>query len=100
MAMGGLNPPSSKDSSLNALFAQADAQAFIKQQQKLLQQLPANSPQRKSYEAILAEMKQVADLNRLVNFELFFFVLFNNVMMKCFFTAPNIVHMKQKSING
>lgn len=64
---GGSSSQSMKDSSLNALFAQAahaDTQAFIKQQQKLLQQLPANSPQRKSYEAILAEMKQAADYNR------------------------------------
>lgn len=68
MALGsGSSSQSMKDSSLNALFAQAaqaDTQAFIKQQQKLLQQLPANSPQRKSYEAILAEMKQAADYNR------------------------------------
>lgn len=63
--MGGL---SAKDSaaSVNALFQQAqaaDTQAFIKQQQKLLQQLPANSPQRKSYEALLAEIKQAHDYN-------------------------------------
>lgn len=61
------NAPMSKDSSVNALFqqaAQADTQAFIKQQQKLLQQLPANSPQRKSYEALLAEIKQAHDYNR------------------------------------
>lgn len=54
---------SSKDS-LSALFSQsaaADTQAFIKQQEKLLQQLPANSVQRKTYEAILAEMKQAAE---------------------------------------
>lgn len=63
MALGG--GTSSKDSSLNAFFAQAaQADSFIKQQQKLLQQLPVNSPQRKSYEAILAEMKQAADYNR------------------------------------
>lgn len=68
MAMGGgSSSQSMKDSSLNALFAQAaqaDTQAFIKQQQKFLQQMPANSPQRKSYEAILAEMKQAADYSR------------------------------------
>lgn len=71
MALGGGASASlssaNKDTSLNALFAQAaqaDTQAFIKQQQKLLQQLPANSPQRKSYEAIFAEMKQAADYNR------------------------------------
>lgn len=67
MAMGGgASNPMSKDSSVNALFqqaAQADTQAFIKQQQKLLQQLPANSPQRKSYEALLAEIKQAHDYN-------------------------------------
>lgn len=68
MALGASTSSTpTKDTSLNALFAQAaqaDTQAFIKQQQKLLQQLPANSPQRKSYEAILAEMKQAADYNR------------------------------------
>lgn len=55
---------SSKES-FNALFAQtsyADAQAFIKQHQKLIQQLPPNSAQRKTYEALLAEMKQAAEL--------------------------------------
>ncbi|KAJ6650069.1 hypothetical protein Bhyg_05312, partial [Pseudolycoriella hygida] len=71
MALGGSSSSQSiKDSSLNALFAQAaqaDAQAFIKQQQKILQQLPANSPQRKSYEAILSEMKQAADYNSYLN---------------------------------
>lgn len=54
---------SSKES-FNALFAQtsyADAQAFIKQHQKLIQQLPPNSAQRKTYEALLAEMKQAAE---------------------------------------
>lgn len=72
MALGSsagasLSSASKDNTSLNALFAQAaqaDTQAFIKQQQKLLQQLPANSPQRKSYEAIFAEMKQAADYNR------------------------------------
>lgn len=39
----------------------AQSQAFFKEQQKLLQQLPPNSVQRKTYEAILAEMKQAAD---------------------------------------
>lgn len=70
MALSGGNIPglSAKDSaaSVNALFQQAqaaDTQAFIKQQQKLLQQLPANSPQRKSYEALLAEIKQAHDYN-------------------------------------
>ena len=65
MALG--TAPSSKDSALNALFAQAaqaDTQAFIKQQQKLLQQLPPNSPQRKQYEAILAEMKQASEYSK------------------------------------
>lgn len=55
---------SSRDS-FNALFAQtshADAQAFIKQHQKLIQQLPPNSAQRKTYEALLTEMKQAAEL--------------------------------------
>lgn len=54
---------SSKES-FNALFAQtsyADAQAFIKQHQRLIQQLPPNSAQRKTYEALLAEMKQAAE---------------------------------------
>lgn len=53
----------SKDS-LSALFlpqSQAEAQAFIKQHQKLLQQLPANSIQRKTYEALLNDMKQAAE---------------------------------------
>lgn len=60
MALGGGSLSNAKD--LNALFAaQADSQA-IKQYQRLLQQMPANSPQRKSYEAILAEMKHVSDL--------------------------------------
>lgn len=39
----------------------AQSQAFFKEQQKLLQQLPPNSVQRKTYEAILAEMKQTAE---------------------------------------
>lgn len=39
----------------------AQSQAFFKEQQKLLQQLPPNSVQRKTYEAILAEMKQAAE---------------------------------------
>lgn len=39
----------------------AQSQAFFKEQQKLLQQLPPNSVQRKTYEAILAEMKQQAE---------------------------------------
>lgn len=39
----------------------AQTQAFFKEQQKLLQQLPPNSVQRKTYEAILAEMKQAAE---------------------------------------
>lgn len=54
---------SSKES-FNALFAQtsySDAQAFIKQHQKLIQQLPPNSAQRKTYEVLLAEMKQAAE---------------------------------------
>lgn len=39
----------------------AQSQAFFKEQQKLLQQLPPNSVQRKTYEAILNEMKQAAE---------------------------------------
>lgn len=39
----------------------AQTQAFFKEQQKLLQQLPPNSVQRKTYEAMLAEMKQNAE---------------------------------------
>lgn len=49
-----LQGPSAKE-----IYAQS--QAFFKEQQKLLQQLPPNSVQRKTYEAILAEMKQAAD---------------------------------------
>lgn len=59
MAMGGGS--SSKDS-LNSLLAQTmstDPQSFIKQQQKLLQQMPAS--QRKAYEGMLAEMKQAME---------------------------------------
>lgn len=66
-SVAAANAAMAKDSTVNALFqqaAQADTQAFIKQQQKLLQQLPANSPQRKSYEALLAEIKQAHDYNR------------------------------------
>ncbi|XP_052564493.1 uncharacterized protein LOC120426896 isoform X3 [Culex pipiens pallens] len=62
---GGMGALSTKDS-LNALFAQAaqaEQQAFLKQQQKLIQSLPANSPQRKAYEVMFAEMKQAADLS-------------------------------------
>lgn len=46
--------------------AAAETQAFIKQQQKLLQQLPANSPQRKSYEALLNDIKQAHEYNKYV----------------------------------
>ena len=59
MAMGG---SSSKDS-LNALLAQTmatDPQTFLKQQQKMMQSLPAT--QRKAYESMLAEMKQAMEL--------------------------------------
>jgi len=63
-SMAGLSGASSKDS-LNALFAQAaqaeQQQAILKQQQKLLQQLP-NNAHRKTYEAMFAEIKQAADL--------------------------------------
>lgn len=52
--MTNLNSPTSKDA-LNVLFEQ---QQFLKQQQKLMQQIPMNSPQRKAYEAMFAEMKQ------------------------------------------
>ncbi|XP_037903696.1 chromodomain-helicase-DNA-binding protein 7 isoform X5 [Hermetia illucens] len=61
MAMGGGS--SSKDS-LNSLLAQTmstDPQSFIKQQQKLLQQMPAS--QRKAYEGMLAEMKQAMEFS-------------------------------------
>lgn len=43
--------------------AAAETQAFIKQQQKLLAQLPANSAQRKSYEALLNDIKQAHEYN-------------------------------------
>lgn len=39
----------------------AQSQAFFKEQQKILQQFPPNSQQRKAYEAILNEMKQAAE---------------------------------------
>lgn len=64
-SMAGLTGMSSKDS-LNALFLQAaqqEQQAFLKQQQKMIQQMPANSTQRKQYEAMFADMKQMAELS-------------------------------------
>uniref|UniRef100_A0A336LW14 CSON006412 protein n=1 Tax=Culicoides sonorensis TaxID=179676 RepID=A0A336LW14_CULSO len=64
-SMAGLSGMSSKDS-LNALFLQAaqqEQQAFLKQQQKMIQQMPANSTQRKQYEAMFADMKQMAELS-------------------------------------
>lgn len=68
MTMAGLNTAQlSKDLAASAaLFppnAAAETQAFIKQQQKLLAQLPANSAQRKSYEALLNEIKQAHEYN-------------------------------------
>uniref|UniRef100_A0A182SL09 Kismet n=1 Tax=Anopheles maculatus TaxID=74869 RepID=A0A182SL09_9DIPT len=64
--MSGMSSAMSTKDSLNALFAQAaqvEQQSFLKQQQKLIQSLPANSPQRKAYEAMFAEMKQAAELS-------------------------------------
>lgn len=52
-----------KDSSLNALLAQTmntDPQTFLKQQQKMMQSMPAS--QRKAYEGMLAEMKQAMEM--------------------------------------
>lgn len=53
------NPFGLQGASAKEILAQS--QAFFKEQQKLLQQLPPNSVQRKTYEAILAEMKQAAE---------------------------------------
>lgn len=64
---GSGNSGSSSSASSHALQSgsakeiYAQTQAFFKEQQKLLQQLPPNSVQRKTYEAILAEMKQAAE---------------------------------------
>lgn len=68
MTMAGLNTAAlSKELAASAaLFppnAVAETTAFIKQQQKLLAQLPPNSPQRKSYEALLNEIKQAHEYN-------------------------------------
>lgn len=68
MTMAGLSTSQlTKDIAASAsLFppnAAAETQAFIKQQQKLLAQLPANSAQRKSYEALLNEIKQAHEYN-------------------------------------
>lgn len=69
MTMAGLNPSQlGKDLSVNMAqqfspSAVAETQAFIKTQQKLLAQLPANSAQRKSYEALLNEIKQAHEYN-------------------------------------
>lgn len=43
------------------LIAQQDAQQILKHHQKLLQQFPPNSQQRKSYEAIFEEMKKATE---------------------------------------
>lgn len=51
---------------MNAMIlqaAQAEQQAFLKQQQKIIQSIPANSPQRKAYEAMFSEMKQALELS-------------------------------------
>lgn len=58
----GSSSNTTKDS-LTALFEQQ-----AKQQQKLLQQLPANSPQRKTYEAMFAEMRQTAEMRFVFHF--------------------------------
>lgn len=58
--MAGLGGVSTKD--MNAFLAEAakaEQQAMLKQHQKLLQQLPASSQQRKAYEAMFAEMKHL-----------------------------------------
>lgn len=55
--MANLSGSNTKDA-----FNLFEHQAFLKQQQKLIQQLPANSPQRKTYEAMFNEMKQAAEL--------------------------------------
>ena len=72
----------------------AQSQAFFKEQQKLLQQLPPNSVQRKTYEAILAEMKQAAEqkyasksdfqtisLRHFINFILFYHFPVQNMLL-------------------
>lgn len=46
---------------LSAKEIYAQSQQFFKEQQKLVQQLPPNSAQRKAYESILNEMKQAAE---------------------------------------
>uniref|UniRef100_A0A6B2EIQ7 Putative snf2 family dna-dependent atpase n=1 Tax=Phlebotomus kandelakii TaxID=1109342 RepID=A0A6B2EIQ7_9DIPT len=59
--MAGLGGVSTKD--MNAFLAEAakaEQQAMLKQHQKLLQQLPASSQQRKAYEAMFAEMKHLS----------------------------------------
>lgn len=65
--MAGLTGASSKE--LSALFAEAakaeQQAAILKQHQKFMQQFPANSPHRKSVEAMYNEVKQAADLTQL-----------------------------------
>lgn len=65
-SMTGLSGLSSKDALSAAMFlqqAQQEQQNFLKQQQKLINQLPANSSQRKQYEAMFSDMKQMAELS-------------------------------------
>lgn len=64
-ALQSMSNLTSKES-MNAMIlqaAQAEQQAFLKQQQKIIQSIPANSPQRKAYEAMFAEMKQALELS-------------------------------------
>lgn len=64
-ALQNMSNMTSKES-MNAMIlqaAQAEQQAFLKQQQKIIQSIPANSPQRKAYEAMFAEMKQALELS-------------------------------------
>lgn len=64
-ALQSMSNLTSKES-MNAMIlqaAQAEQQAFLKQQQKIIQSIPANSPQRKAYEAMFSEMKQALELS-------------------------------------